>query len=105
MTSVVLRRTTTDAWGLAIRLPVQAGCFSRPKLEPTTYQPPSGRGTQANGDSRGRPDLAPVVVSTRLGTIDPLTDQRPPETRWTKRSRGGTTLGPTLRKAELVATF
>ena len=46
-----------------------------------------------------------MVVNTKLGTIAPLTDHRPPETRWTKRSSGGTTLGPTLRKAELVATF
>ncbi len=93
----------TLALGSAMRLPVHAGCFSWPKLEPTTHQPPSPSGTQASGDSRGRPDFTPVVVSTIDGTIIRLTITRPPVSLWRVRSSGGTTLGPTLRNHELVA--
>src|SRR5437868_6011792 len=43
----------------------------------------------ANGDSRGSPLLAPVLVSTRVGTSSWLTTKRPPLMRLAKRSTCG----------------
>ena len=84
---------------------VHAGCSGRPKFEPTTYQPFGPSGMHASGVSRRIPLLAPVAVSTRLGTRARLTMIRPPLTRCRKRSSGGTIEGPTLAKAGLPAIF
>ena len=51
------------ALGLARRLWTQAGLTSAPAKEPTMIIAPS-MVRYANGDSRGCPDFAPVVVSS-----------------------------------------
>src|SRR3954452_21123488 len=76
-----------------MRLAVHAGCFSRPKLLPTTYHP-SPSGLVASGVVRFCPVFAPVVVSTSDGSSPPLEMNLPPLTLCRKRSTCGTTFGP-----------
>ncbi|SKW46623.1 Uncharacterised protein [Mycobacteroides abscessus subsp. abscessus] len=57
--------SVTLARGSASRLAVHAGCFSWPKLLPTkAIRSPSCK--YSSGDTLGRPDLRPVVVSSKV---------------------------------------
>ena len=80
-----------------MRFAVQAGWWSRAKLLPvTSISAPSGQ--YMSTVSRSRPDFAPIVCSTSVGTPSPLSCTRPPVARFMALSSGGMMRGPTRRK-------
>jgi hypothetical protein len=80
VTGTASRAIWIVAWGLLRRLSHQAGCRGEPPLDATiTNRSPSR--WYINGLVQGRPDLRPVVVSSRTGAPNIVPPSRPPLVR------------------------